>query len=71
MRTHFCGDRKMNVYLLQALQVICRPRWQQDKHAELSLGIWHLQDLRLQLVYEADSKHALLIHHLHSLLCIL
>lgn len=67
----FYEDRKMKIYLLQALQVICRPRWQEDQHAELPLGIWYLKDLCLQLLYEADSKQTLLIHHLHGLLFIL
>lgn len=61
----------METYLLQALQVIGRARWQQDKQAELPSGVWHFKDLCLQLLYEANSKQTLLIHHLHGLLFIL
>lgn len=61
----------MKTHLLQALHVVCRARGQQDEHAELALGVAHFQDLCRQLLYEADSEHAPLIHHLHSLLFIL
>lgn len=61
----------METYLLQALQVISRARGQQDKQAEIPLGVRHFKDLCLQLLYAADSKQASLIHHLHGLLFIL
>lgn len=61
----------METYLRQALQVIGRARRQQDEQAELPLGVRHFKDLRLQLLYEADSKQTALIHHLHGLFFIL
>lgn len=61
----------METYLRQALQVIGRARRQQDEQAELPLSVWHFKDLRLQLLYEADSKQTPLIHHLHGLFFIL
>lgn len=61
----------VKTYLFQALHIICRARRQQDEHAECPLGIPHFKDLCLQLLYETDSKQALLVHHLHSPLFIL
>lgn len=61
----------MEVYLLQARQVIRRVRWQDDEHAELALDVLHFQDLRSHLLDEPHSEYTLLVHHLHSLLLIL
>lgn len=41
---------------------------QQHDHVKLPLRVRKLQDLRLQLVHEANSEQPVLVHHLHILL---